>query len=127
MARSKKHAAATKTRRHNQALRPPHRLPKWAVGRYSLGMTIRELQPGQRVRIVQEIDRREGAWRSETIGTVVSVHMEKTGSWFAHSKDDKLWLCRVRLQKADGEQTTVTLDPYLEVELLTDGSAANRP
>jgi len=31
---------------------------------------------------------------------------QQTGSWFAHSKDDKLWLDRLLIRKADGELTT---------------------
>jgi hypothetical protein len=100
------------------------RLPFRGRRAYPYAMTIRDVKPGQRVRLIQEIDRREGAWRAETVGVVDSVHLEKTGSWFAHAKDDQLWLCRVRLRKDDGELTTVTLDPYLEIELLSDAPAA---
>ena len=86
---------------------------------------IAEFQPGRRVRIVQEIERREGNWRTEVEGVIESVKQEKTGSWYAHSKDDKLWLLRIRLRKADGELTTVTVEPRTKVELLGDGARAN--
>ena len=86
-------------------------------------MTINECQPGQRVRITQEIDRREGNWRTEVVGVVETVKQEKTGSWYAHSKDDKLWLLRVRLKKDDGELTTIAVDPLTRVELLDGGVA----
>ena len=77
-----------------------------------------ELKPGQRIRVRQTINRREGAWSGETIGTVLSVENEPTESWFTHSRDNKLWLRRLRLRKDDGELTTLTLDERSEVALL---------
>lgn len=81
-------------------------------------MTQIELKAGQRVRIRQTIERREGPWTCETVGTVLSVEPEKTESWFAHAQDNKLWLRRLRLRKDDGELTTLTLDRHSEVEVL---------
>ena len=83
-------------------------------------MKIDDCKPGQRVRIIQEIDRREGAWRSEVVGTIRSIGQEKTGSWYAHGKDGRLWLLRIHLEKDDGELTTLSADPLTKVELLTD-------
>ena len=88
-------------------------------------MTIDQCKPGQRVRIIQEIDRRAGNWRSEVDGVVESVAKEKTGSWHAHGKDGKLWLLRVRLRKDDGELTTRAVDPLTKVELLTESPSAS--
>ena len=79
-----------------------------------------ELKPGQRIRVVQTIARREGDWRGDTQGVIVEVEQEPTGSWYAHGRDDKHWLRRVRLRKDDGELTTLTLDQHSEVELLAD-------
>lgn len=76
------------------------------------------LAVGQTVRIWQEIDRREGNWTNEVTGTIVEVRPEKTGSWYAHGKDDKLWLYRIRLRKADGELTTVSVDQFTRAEIL---------
>ena len=79
-------------------------------------MKVEQLKPGQQVRISQEIDRREGAWTSQIVGTVVSVAPEQTGSWHAHGKGQKLWLHRVRLQREGGEQTTVVIDRHTLIE-----------
>lgn len=79
-----------------------------------------DLGPGQRIAVRQMIDRREGAWSSETVGEVVSVQQEKTGSWFAHGKDDKLWLMRIRLRKDDGELTSLAVDQFTDVRVLSD-------
>ena len=83
-------------------------------------MAEQQIEPGQRIRVFQEIDRREGNWTHETVGTVLSVKAEPTGSWHAHGKDTKLWLNRIRLQKEDGEITTIVVDQYTRWELLTE-------
>ncbi len=75
-----------------------------------------DLKPGQKVRIVQAIDRREGSWSPAVVGTVLSVQPQKTGSWFAHGADDKLWLYRILLQKSDGEISTLTVDQHTRIE-----------
>jgi len=81
-------------------------------------VTAYDLQPGQRVRIVQTIDRRDRDWRTAVTGVVRAVEPQKTGSWFAHGKDDKLWLLRVRLVKDDGEVTVLNVDPRTQIEPL---------
>jgi hypothetical protein len=79
-------------------------------------LTLEDLKPGLKVRVRQRIDRREGDWTTEVVGTVLEFQAQKTGSWYAHSKDNKLWLYRLRLQKPDGEITTLTLDQWTEIE-----------
>ena len=83
-------------------------------------MAQQEIKPGQRIRVLQAIDRREGNWMHELVGTVLSVGAEKTGSWHAHGKDGMLWLHRIRLRKQDGEITTVVIDQHTRVEVLPD-------
>ena len=68
----------------------------------------------------QEIDRRDGNWTHEVVGTVIAAQAEKTGSWHAHGKDAKLWLNRIRLRKEDGEITTVVVDQHTRLEVLAD-------
>jgi hypothetical protein len=77
---------------------------------------------GQRVRVRQTIDRREGPWHAEVVGTVEYVRYEKTGSWFAHGQDLRLWLLRLRLRKDDGELATVVVDPRTVIEVLPPDS-----
>jgi hypothetical protein len=55
-------------------------------------------------------------------GTVVHFNQEETGSWFAHSKNDKLWLDRLTLRKSDGEIITLNLDDYSNVQIDTSGA-----
>lgn len=82
------------------------------------------IKAGQRIRVHQQIDRREGNWETTVEGTVLEVLSKKTGSWHAHGKDDKLWLNRIKLQKADGEISYLVIDQYTRVEVLSDADAA---
>ena len=52
----------------------------------------------------------------QVVGTVVSYQQKPTGSWYAHSRNDKLWLDRLTLRKDDGEITTLNLDEYSAIE-----------
>lgn len=75
--------------------------------------------PGQRVRVTQQVPRQKfgGGNMVNTIeGTVVKLEEQKTGSWFAHGKDDKLWLSRLELRRDDGEQIVLNIDQYSVVE-----------
>jgi hypothetical protein len=79
------------------------------------------LLPGSRVRISQQVPRQKSGLRTAIEGTIVRVGQQKTGSWFAHSKDKKLWLDRVELRKDDGELVVLNLDQYSTIDLLSDG------
>ncbi len=76
------------------------------------------LKPGVKVRVTQQIAARHYALTNETTGTVVRYDQRATGSWYAHSKNDKLWLDRLTLRKEDGELTTLNLDDYSAVEIV---------
>jgi hypothetical protein len=76
-----------------------------------------QLTPGKRVRVRQQIAARDYSWTADVRGTIVSYDQRPTGSWFAHSKNDKLWLDRLVLKKDDGEITTLNLDDYTNVEI----------
>jgi hypothetical protein len=79
-----------------------------------------KLVPGAQVKVIQQIAARDYSWASEIRGTVVEFEQQETGSWFAHSKNDKLWLDRLTLRKDDGEIVTLNLDDYSVVQV--DGS-----
>ena len=84
---------------------------------------VRELRPGVRVKVTQQIAGRNYSWPTEISGTVVSYEQRPTGSWYAHSKDDRLWLDRLTLRKTDGELTTLNLDEFSHIELLDEVNA----
>lgn len=76
-----------------------------------------QFAPGQRVTVLQQIPQRDEVWTTRITGTVVRFEQSKTGSWFAHAKDDRLWLDRLVIRKDDGETVVMNLDPYTHVEL----------
>jgi hypothetical protein len=77
----------------------------------------KKLVPGAKVKVVQQIAARNYSWASEVAGTVVDYQQQQTGSWYAHSKNDKLWLDRLTLRKDDGEITTLNLDEFSVVKI----------
>ena len=90
-----------------------------------MGQTIDQFVNGQRVKVTQQIPQVTETWTNTIIGTVQKYERQKTGSWFAHSKDDKLWLDRLILKLDDGEIVTCNLDQYTHVEVLEVEAAAD--
>jgi hypothetical protein len=84
----------------------------------------KQLVPGAKVVVTQQIPARDRTWTNQVNGTVVSYEQKKTGSWYAHSKDDKLWLDRLVLRKEDGEITTLNLDDYTHIDIVSAAPAA---
>lgn len=85
----------------------------------SNGIQTNRLTPGTRIRVVQQVPRLTGALVSQPVeGVVMRCGQQKTGSWFAHSVDDKLWLDRVELRKDDGELVVLNLDQFSHVEVV---------
>ena len=72
--------------------------------------------PGQRIRVTQQMPLRDDTWSNVVEGEVTRYRQAKTGSWFAHAKDDQLWLDRLELQLDDGEIVTLNLDQYSVIE-----------
>jgi hypothetical protein len=69
------------------------------------------------VTVTQQIPQRDGVWTIAVQGTVQRFEQKKTGSWFAHAKDARLWLDRLVVRKDDGEIVMFNLDPYTHVEV----------
>ena len=82
-------------------------------------MEEQQYEVGQRVRVTQQIPRLSGSQVTTVEGTILSFGQGKTGSWFAHAKDHKLWLERLELQKEDGEKVTLNLDQYSRIDVLS--------
>jgi hypothetical protein len=70
----------------------------------------------QIVRVTQTVTTREGAWRTEMVGTVVHCTPLPTESWYAHGKSDRYWLMRLRLRREDGELVELIVDDKTIVE-----------
>lgn len=88
---------------------------------------VGRLQPGQRARVIQQIPQRDDVWTTTVEGEVISFRQAKTGSWFAHSKDDRLWLDRLELKLDDGEIVVCNLDQFSQVERLPDPEPEPEP
>lgn len=88
-------------------------------------MAYKEQFPvGTPVCIRQIIGRRGKPIETETVGVVEAWEERPTGSWFAHGKNDKLWLTRLKLRKHDGEITLLVIDQHTMIAKL---EAAPRP
>lgn len=77
-----------------------------------------QLTLGAVVQVTQQIARRDRTWTNLIKGTIVASEQRPTGSWFAHSKGDRLWLDRLVIRREDGEILTLILDDYSHVEIL---------
>lgn len=83
--------------------------------------------PGARVRVTQQIPQRDGdCWTNVTQGVIVKFEQAKTGSWYAHAKDERLWLDRLTLKLDDGEIVVCNLDRYSLVDPV-EPDAAEQP
>jgi hypothetical protein len=87
-----------------------------------------QLMPGVRVKVTQQIAARDYSWASDVSGEIVGYEQQQTGSWYAHSKNDRLWLDRLTLRKSDGEIVTLNLDEFSVVKVEpTPPSAGSTP
>ena len=83
---------------------------------YIMALETTLFDAGTQVRVTQQTPLRDRTWSEPVQGEVVRFRQAKTGSWFAHGRDDKLWLDRLELRKADGELTVLNLDQYSVIE-----------
>lgn len=74
------------------------------------------LQAGVRVRVTQQMPQVGQVWTTTVEGTIVRWRQAQTGSWFAHSRGDRLWLDRLELRRDDGEVIVLNLDRYSVIE-----------
>lgn len=86
---------------------------------------LKTYRPGQRVIITQQIPQRNQVLHARVEGEVVSFDRRKTGSWYAHAKDHKLWLDRLMLRKDDGEVVQCILDSHTRIEVVPDQGKAS--
>ena len=82
-----------------------------------MNQATNSFKAGQRVVITQQIPRQQQNWNITVEGTIEKYEQRKTGSWFAKSKDDKLWLDRLVVRKDDGEIYICNLDQFTKVEV----------
>lgn len=88
--------------------------------------SVDQFKPGQRVAVTQQIPQRQRVWTTRVTGKVLRYEQRKTGSWYAHAKDDKLWLDRLVIEKDDGEIVVCNLDGYTHVEMLPETASPSQ-
>ena len=74
--------------------------------------------PGTPVCVTEVTWRRDRSVEVRTVGVVDAWEELPTGSWYAHGKDDRLWLQRLRLRKVDGEITLMVIDDLTTIARL---------
>lgn len=84
----------------------------------SVAVASSAFPPGTPVCVRQTVVRRLQSFDSEVVGVVEGWEDLPTGSWYAHGKNDKLWLMRLKLRKLDGEQTLLVIDDRTEIARL---------
>lgn len=82
----------------------------------AMNEAMEQIEVGMRVRVTQQLPRQQGTSTTSVEGVVLRAGQQKTGSWFAHAKDKKLWLDRLELRLDDGELVVVNLDQFSRVE-----------
>ena len=77
-----------------------------------------QFPPGTPVRVRQSIVLRGRNSEAEAVGVIDAWEELPTGSWYAHGKDHKLWLQRLKLRKVDGEITLLIVDNNTSIAAL---------
>ncbi len=73
---------------------------------------------GTPVCVTETVRRRDRATETRTIGTIEAWEELPTGSWYAQGKNDRLWLRRLKLRKADGEISLLVVDDSTSIAKL---------
>ena len=81
-------------------------------------------EPGTRIRVTQQLPQGDRVWTTAAEGTLVRYRQAKTGSWYAHGRDYKLWLDRLEIRLDDGEIVILNLDQYSVIEPVAAGGPA---
>jgi hypothetical protein len=82
----------------------------------SMSLEMSAFSAGTRIRVTQQLPAVRHVSTTTIEGTVLRYRQSETGSWFAHSQHDRLWLDRLEIQMDDGEITVLNLDQYTVIE-----------
>ena len=82
-----------------------------------------QFPPGTPVCVRQVVERRIQDIEIEVVGVVEAWTDEPTGAWHVHGKQNKLWLKRLKLRKADGEFVLLVVDDGTSIAKLEPRSA----
>jgi len=88
-------------------------------------MYSRLLPQGAAVRVVEGIHQSDASYKAETAGVIEAWDEEPAGAWFANGRNRKLWLKRLKLRKADGELSVLTIDDQAEIHVIAASEVRN--
>jgi hypothetical protein len=77
------------------------------------------LRQGDQIEIVHEVKVGFRRWTTTTRGTVVSKDRRRHSLHFTRNFDDKVFSDVIVLRRDDGELTTVTLDEFSDLRILS--------
>ncbi len=78
-----------------------------------------QLQEGDCVELTHEVKVGFRSWTTTTVGTVVETGRRRHGLHYRRADDEPALSDVIVLRRADGELTTVTLDEFSELRVLT--------
>ena len=83
-----------------------------------LSATLRSLQPGQRIRIIQTIRVGQKQWQTAVEGAFRGVNYLATGLSTQRVPEDDIIVPTVHFLKDNGELSSITLDEHSRIEIL---------
>ena len=89
--------------------------------------TYSRLQPGDRIEVKHEVKVGFRSWPTITVGQVVGKERRRHSLHFRRNFDDKVFSDVIVLRRDDGELTTVTLDEFSEIHVLTEAPREHPP
>jgi hypothetical protein len=85
---------------------------------------VESFPPGTPVRVREVTLRRGQPIEVETIGVVEEWDRLPTGSWYAHGKNTKVWLDRLKIRKVDGELSLIVIDDGASIARLEPAASS---
>lgn len=76
---------------------------------------VADLRPGDLVAVEHRVLVGQRRWTCTTEGRVVATTRRRHGLHHRRAPDDPAWSDAIVLKRNDGEQTTVTIDPFTQV------------
>ncbi len=80
---------------------------------------VQRLVPGQRIELTHEVKVGFRRWMTSVDGTVLKVDRRRHGLHYRRNHDDKVFSDVIVLRRDDGEETTVTIDEFTQVKVLS--------
>lgn len=82
-----------------------------------------QIQAGDRIELEHEVKVGFRVWRTKTSGIVITKERRRHSLHYRRNHDDKVFSDVLLLQRDDGELTTVTLDEFSDLRIVTKKAA----